>query len=212
MKRIINYLNSNTTFEKLVDNKKEIHCGNDESFAFYVYYKFVNFPKTTVVVMENLLACQNIYNKLSNMLPDKVYMYCVDEITKYTSLATSPEMISSRIFVLNKLLEQDEVIIITHTMAVKRLTPSVKIYKEKTINIELDEESIVVYGKPQDLFKIKEAITSKLPEVEFDLDEITYIAKEKVELSGEDLELFNRVLTMLDEVEDVQHVYHNVEL
>ena len=140
MKRIINYLNSNTTFEKLVNNKKVIHCGNDESFAFYVYYKFVNFPKTTVVVMENLLACQNIYNKLSNMLPDKVYMYCVDEITKYTSLATSPEMISSRIFVLNKLLEQDEVIIITHTMAVKRLTPSVKIYKEKTINIELGEE------------------------------------------------------------------------
>ena len=79
-------------------------------------------------------------------------------------------------------------------------------------DIELDEGSVVVYGKPQDLFKIKEAIASKLPEVEFDLDEITYIAKEKVELTGEDLELFNRVLTMLDEVEDVQHVYHNVEL
>jgi len=79
-------------------------------------------------------------------------------------------------------------------------------------DIELDEESIVVYGKPQDLFKIKEAITAKLPDVDFDLDEITYIAKEKVDLTGEDLELFNRVLTMLDEVEDVQHVYHNVEL
>lgn len=79
-------------------------------------------------------------------------------------------------------------------------------------DIELDEENIVVYGKPQDLYSIKEAIISKLSDVEFDLDEITYIAKEKVELVGEDLELFNRVLTMLDEVEDVQHVYHNVEM
>jgi len=79
-------------------------------------------------------------------------------------------------------------------------------------DMELEDDSIVVYGNPQDLFKIKEAITNKLPEVEFDLDEITYIAKEKVELTGEDLEIFNRVLTMLDEVEDVQHVYHNVEL
>lgn len=79
-------------------------------------------------------------------------------------------------------------------------------------DIELEEDSIVVYGKPQDLFKIKEAITTKIPDIEFDLDEITYIAKEKVELTGEDLEIFNRVLTMLDEVEDVQHVYHNVEL
>ena len=79
-------------------------------------------------------------------------------------------------------------------------------------DIELEEDSIVVYGKPQDLFKIKEAISSKISSVEFDLDEITYIAKEKVELTGEDLEIFNRVLSMLDEVEDVQHVYHNVEL
>lgn len=79
-------------------------------------------------------------------------------------------------------------------------------------DIELDEGNIVVYGKPQDLYSIKEAIVSKLPEVEFDLDEITYIPKEKVTINGEDLELFNRVLTMLDEVEDVQHVYHNVEI
>lgn len=79
-------------------------------------------------------------------------------------------------------------------------------------DIELDEGNIVIYGKPQDLYSIKEAITAKIPTVEFDLDEITYIAKEKVTLVGEDLELFNRVLTMLDEVEDVQHVYHNVEM
>ena len=79
-------------------------------------------------------------------------------------------------------------------------------------DIELDEGNIVEYGKPQDLYSIKEAITSKLPDVDFDMDEITYIAKEKVTLTGEDLELFNRVLTMLDEVEDVQHVYHNVEI
>ena len=44
------------------------------------------------------------------------------------------------------------------------------------------------------------------------MDEITYIAKEKVKLTGDDLETFNRAMTMLDDVEDVQHIYHNVEL
>ena len=48
--------------------------------------------------------------------------------------------------------------------------------------------------------------------VSFDMDEITYIAKDKVTLEGEDKETFEKLLTMLDEVEDVQHVYHNVEL
>ena len=80
------------------------------------------------------------------------------------------------------------------------------------IDMENDNDEIVIYGNPQDLFNIKEAISKKLPNVEFIMDEITYIAKEKIELSGDDLELFSRVLTMLDEVEDVQHVYHNVEL
>lgn len=79
-------------------------------------------------------------------------------------------------------------------------------------DIELEDDSVVVYGKPHDLYGIKEAISSKLPNVEFDMDEITYIPKEKVTLVGEDLDIFNRAITLLDDVEDVQNVYHNVEL
>ena len=78
-------------------------------------------------------------------------------------------------------------------------------------DIEEEDGHVVVYGEPQNLFKIKEAITKVLPNVEFDMDEITTLAKEKVTLQGEDLELFNKLVTMLDDVEDVNHVYHNVE-
>lgn len=79
-------------------------------------------------------------------------------------------------------------------------------------NIEIDNDEVVVYGAPSDLFNIKEAIAKALPNVNFDIDEISYIPKDKVTLSGEDLETFNKLINMLDEVEDVQHVYHNVEL
>ena len=80
------------------------------------------------------------------------------------------------------------------------------------IDMENDDNSIVVYGNPQDLYQIKEAILTKLPDVEFDIDEITYMAKEKINISGDDLVIFERVLSMLDDVEDVQNVYHNVNL
>ena len=80
------------------------------------------------------------------------------------------------------------------------------------IDIEEDNGETVVYGNPNDLFSIKEAISKKLPKVEFDMDEITYLAKEKVSLTGEDKETFEKLLTMLDDIEDVQHVYHNVNL
>ena len=73
-----------------------------------------------------------------------------------------------------------------------------------------EDDGVVIYGDPQDLFKIKESITKVLPNVTFDMDEITMLAKEKVDLTGEDLDLFKKLLTMLDDVEDVSNVYHNV--
>ena len=75
-----------------------------------------------------------------------------------------------------------------------------------------EDDGIIIYGDPQDLFKIKESITKALPNVTFDMDEITMLAKEKVELTGEDLDLFNKMLTMLDDIEDVANIYHNVNL
>lgn len=79
-------------------------------------------------------------------------------------------------------------------------------------DIETNEEFTVVYGAPNDLYDIKNTISVVLPNVEFETEEIVMIPKDKISLSGEDLELFNRLLTLLDDIEDVQHVYHNVEL
>ena len=79
-------------------------------------------------------------------------------------------------------------------------------------DIETENGETIVYAAPSDLYNIKEAINSKISNVEFDMDEITYLPKEKVSLSGDDLDTFKRMLDMLDEVEDVQSVYHNVEL
>lgn len=73
-----------------------------------------------------------------------------------------------------------------------------------------EDDGVVIYAEPSDLFRIKEAIIKALPTVTFDMDEITTLAKDKVELTGEDLEIFNKTLSMLDDVEDVIRVYHNV--
>ena len=80
------------------------------------------------------------------------------------------------------------------------------------IDIEQENGETIIYAAPNDLYKIKELITEKIPNVEFDMDEITYLPKEKIKLEGEDLETFKKMISLLDEVEDVQIVYHNVEL
>lgn len=79
-------------------------------------------------------------------------------------------------------------------------------------DIEEDEDLVVVYGNPSDSFNIKDAIIKRLGDVNFAIDEISMLAREKVSLDGEDLELFNKLVMMLDDVEDVNKVYHNVSL
>lgn len=78
--------------------------------------------------------------------------------------------------------------------------------------IEQEEGNVSIYGDPSDLYKIKDAILSSNPSAEFIVDEITYLPNEMVTLEEEDKENFDKLLTMLDDVEDVQKVYHNVNL
>lgn len=80
------------------------------------------------------------------------------------------------------------------------------------IDMEDNDGNILIYGNPSDLFKIKEAITSIKNDIEFTVDEICMLPKERITLEGEALDEFNKLLNMLDEVDDVQNVYHNVEL
>lgn len=79
-------------------------------------------------------------------------------------------------------------------------------------DIELEDDLVVIYGDPKDLHKIKMAVKNLKEDIDFEIDEISMLPIEKVKLDGEELETFNKLLGMLDDVEDVQNVYHNVEL
>ena len=80
------------------------------------------------------------------------------------------------------------------------------------VDMEDNDGNILIYGNPSDLYKIKEAITSVKSDIEFTVDEISMLPKERITLSGEALDEFNKLINMLDEVDDVQNVYHNVEM
>ncbi len=78
-------------------------------------------------------------------------------------------------------------------------------------DIESDEDSVTVYVEPTDLYAAKEALEAQKGEMQFDVLEISMLPNDYVTLEGEDKVLFQRLLTLLDDVDDVQHVYHNVE-
>lgn len=79
-------------------------------------------------------------------------------------------------------------------------------------DIEVEDNTLTIYGDPSDLYKIKEAVLDYKKDADITYDEVTMIPDEMTTLEGEDKENFDKLLSMLDEVEDVQKVYHNVNL
>lgn len=79
-------------------------------------------------------------------------------------------------------------------------------------DIEIEGEMITVLVPPSEYNKAKTALTDLLGEIEFEVDEITFIPQTNCTLSGDDVALFEKFLTMLNDCDDVQNVYHNVDM
>lgn len=77
-------------------------------------------------------------------------------------------------------------------------------------DIETDGGQVTVFAASADSFRAREAIVSAFGDLDFEVDEIQFVPHNTVELGEEDAEVMQRFLDMLDDVDDVQSVYHNV--
>ena len=80
------------------------------------------------------------------------------------------------------------------------------------IDFENEVGEITISSTPADAHQVKDIIEKIIPNVEYELDEVGMYAKDKITLEGEDLEVFNRLYSLLDEIEDVTEIYHNVNM
>lgn len=77
--------------------------------------------------------------------------------------------------------------------------------------ISLEDGIAEVVVNPSDFEKAKE-ILKELGVSEFEVSQVTKIANETITLEGDELTKFKELLAQLDDCEDVQAVYHNVDL
>ncbi len=79
-------------------------------------------------------------------------------------------------------------------------------------DIENEDGKISVFTANSDYFKAKQTLLESCGEIDFEVDEIQFIAHDYSAVTGDDVALFERFLEMLDELDDVQRVFHNIEL
>ena len=77
-------------------------------------------------------------------------------------------------------------------------------------DIESDAGRITVFTPSAEYAKARQALVLAFAEVEFEVDEIQFIPHGYITVEGEDRELFDKFLAILDDLDDVQNVYHNV--
>lgn len=77
-------------------------------------------------------------------------------------------------------------------------------------DIECEDGKISVFAPQTDYFKAKQALSETVSE--FEVDEIQFIANNYSSIEGDTLDSFNKFIDMLEDVDDVQRVFHNIEL
>ncbi|XYY60125.1 YebC/PmpR family DNA-binding transcriptional regulator [Bacillus velezensis] len=74
-----------------------------------------------------------------------------------------------------------------------------------------EDDSVIVYAEPDQFHAVQEAFKNAGVE-EFTVAELTMLAQNEVEIPEDAKAQFEKLIDVLEDLEDVQQVYHNVDL
>jgi len=78
--------------------------------------------------------------------------------------------------------------------------------------IESKDGTLTIFAPPGEFYKARTALLQAFPGTELEVQEITFLPQTIKTLGDEDLPMFQKFITMLNECDDVQDVYHNVDV
>ncbi len=78
-------------------------------------------------------------------------------------------------------------------------------------DIESEDGMITVLAPHTEFNKVRTALTEAIPEIDFEMDEITFLPQTHTLVSGEDVDSFDNFIAALNDCDDVQNIYHNAE-
>ena len=79
-------------------------------------------------------------------------------------------------------------------------------------DIENENNLISVFAPNNEYAKARNALSESFEDIDFDVDEVQYLPQSTTALSGDDVALFEKFTDMLNDLDDVQNIYHNVNI
>lgn len=78
-------------------------------------------------------------------------------------------------------------------------------------DVEVEDGKVSVFAPHTEYANTRNALKEMNPEIDFDIDEIQFVPQMQTEISGEDVDQFEKFLELLNFQDDVQNVYHNAQ-
>ncbi|WP_028108485.1 MULTISPECIES: YebC/PmpR family DNA-binding transcriptional regulator [Ferrimonas] len=78
-------------------------------------------------------------------------------------------------------------------------------------DVEVEDGTVTVFAPHTEFFKTKTALVEAFGDIKFSVEEITFIPQTYTTVEGDDVARLEKFLAMLEDCDDVQQVYHNVE-
>ncbi len=79
-------------------------------------------------------------------------------------------------------------------------------------DVTLKDGKITLFAPASEFFKAKTALLEAFPDVELEVQEITFLPQATTEIGDEDRPMFDKFIDMLNDCDDVQDIYHNAAL
>lgn len=79
-------------------------------------------------------------------------------------------------------------------------------------DVECADGSVTLFVPAPEFYKARQALLEAFPDIELDVQEITFLPQASMPLSDDDVPMFEKFMMLLNECDDVQEVYHNAKL
>ena len=139
MEKIFRLLTQNPAVQTLAKGKGNVVTTHISDEAYLIASAFLAAQKNILVVKNNQYEALQLYRQLIDMNQKDVLFFPVDESQRIEALVQSPELMAERINTLYQLQSDEPKIIIAHTASLIRCLPSVSLFKERMLRLQVNQ-------------------------------------------------------------------------
>ena len=134
---LLDLIYNDDSINKLNNREGRLVINNTLACSYLVSGVFLKKQKNILLVASSMYNAQILYEQIASLVgEDNCLLFPVDEIYHQTNYSYSKEMLSQRLYVLDKCLDNKKRILISHVEGVTRFLPNPELYKLNTLFLE----------------------------------------------------------------------------